>query len=214
LSINGQSLGCARSPAGPTLAEVFAAACPAPLAELGERLGSDTLEAALRLWGFDTPPSLELPTQAGDVQVKDPGLAAVGQEALTVTPLHLALMAATIGNGGVMPPAHLALKTETAKGRWQSADPPGQATRVISPALAGRLRALFRASADGQVLGYSNLALAGAELPSHAWFLGLAPSSDPHYAVVVLLEHVGPDGLELAAQIGHDALLAALDEAP
>jgi cell division protein FtsW (lipid II flippase)/cell division protein FtsI/penicillin-binding protein 2 len=214
LSINGQSLGCARSPDGPTLADALAAACPAPLAELGERLGSDTLEAALRLWRFDTPVPLEIPTQAGDVQVTDPGLAAVGQEALTVTPLHLARMAATIGNEGVMPPAHLALKTETANGKWDPASPPGQPLRIISPGRAEYLRALFRPSTDGQVLGYGSLALAGAERPSHAWFLGLAPSSDPRYAVVVLLEHASPDGLELAAQIGHDALLAALEQAP
>jgi hypothetical protein len=113
-----------------------------------------------------------------------------------------------------MPPAHLALKTETANAKWDPASHPGQPLRIISPDRAEHLRALFRPSADGQVLGYGSLALAGAERPSHAWFLGLAPSSDPRYAVVVLLEHASPDGLELAAQIGHDALLAALEQAP
>ena len=68
--------------------------------------------------------------------------------------------------------------------------------------------------ADGRVLGYSSLALAGADRPSHAWFLGLAPAQNPRYAVVVLQEHVGAEGLEQVEQMGRDALVAALDTAP
>ncbi len=211
--IDGQSVHCLRVPEGKTLADAFAAACPVPLADLGAALGAQTLESTLRQWGLDVPPPLEISTAAGQVNVTDPRLAAIGQEALTVTPLHLAMAAAAIGNEGVMPPAHLVLKTETADEEWQPASPQGQPVQVISSALAERLRTLFRTSPDGQVLGHSSLALAGEDRPSHAWFLGLAPAQAPRYAVVVLLEHGGADGLALAEQIGRDALVAALDNA-
>jgi cell division protein FtsW (lipid II flippase)/cell division protein FtsI/penicillin-binding protein 2 len=214
IMIDGRSLDCTYTPDGETLADAFAAVCPAPLAELGATLGAQVLETAFRQWGLDAPPALEIPTEAGDVQVTDPRLAAVGQEGLTVTPLQLALVTAAIGNEGVMPPAQLVLKTESTDGRWQVASPPGQPVQVISPDLAERLRTLLRPAANGQVLGHSSLALAGADRPSHAWYLGLAPAQAPRYAVVVLLEHGGEDGLVLAEQIGSNALLAALNQAP
>jgi len=212
--IGERALACAREPRGLTLADAAAAACPAPLADLGEELGAGRLETAFRLWGLDEPPPLEITTEAGEAAVTDPRLAAIGQETLTVTPLHMVRVAAALGNAGVMPPALLVLKTENANGQWQPADAQDQATRVMNPDLVGSLRALLRPSDDGEVLGHSSLALAGADLPFHVWFLGLAPSQNPRHAVAVLLEHAGKDGLTLAEQIGHDALLAALAQTP
>lgn len=212
--IGERALACAREPQGLTLADAAAAACPAPLADLGEDLGVRRLETAFHLWGLDVPPPLEITTEAGEATVTDPRLAAIGQETLTVTPLHMARVVATIGNAGLMPPARLVLKTEKANGQWQPAESHDQANRVMNPDLAGSLRALLRPSDDGEVLGHSSLALAGAELPFHVWFLGLAPSQAPQYAVAVLLEHGGRDGLKLAERIGHDALLAVLAQTP
>jgi peptidoglycan glycosyltransferase len=176
-------------------------------------LGAEFLETVFRSWAFDAPPLLEIPTEAGEVRVTDPRLAAIGQERLTVTPLHIAMVAATIGNGGVMPPAHLILRSENADGMWQLSNPEGQARAVIHTDLAGRLQALLRPLADGQVLGHSSFALAGADQPFHVWFFGLAPAQAPRYAVAVLLEHGGADGLEVVEQIGQGALLIALTRA-
>jgi hypothetical protein len=208
-----RALDCAREPQGLSLAQAVAAACPAPLADLGKDLGTQRLEVAFRLWGLNVPPSLEITTEAGEAQVTDPRLAAMGQETLTVTPLHMARVVAALGNDGVMPPSRLVLKSQRANGQWQPPGPQGPAVRVLSPDLAEPLRALLQ-PADGEVLGHSSLALAGADLPFHVWFLGLAPSQAPRYAVAVLLEHGGTDGLTLADQIGRDALLAALAQTP
>ena len=211
ITINGRSLGCAHELQGETLADAIAAACPAPLADLGETLGKLALEAAFRQWGLDAPLPLEIATAAGEAEVTVPRLAAIGQDALTVTPLHMAMVTAAIGNRGVMPPAQLVLRTESADEIWQPGLPQGQAVQVIGPDLAERLRSLFNLSMNEQVLGHSSLALAGEDRPSHTWFMGLAPAQSPRYAVVVLLEHGGEDGLALAEQIGQAALIAALD---
>jgi peptidoglycan glycosyltransferase len=146
-------------------------------------------------------------------QITDPRLAAIGQEELTVTPLHVALLAATVGAEGVMPPAYLVVKTERAAEQWQAASPPGPAVRVISAELANSLRAMLRPVGDGgQVVGHGSVALSGADLPPLAWFMGLAPAQAPRYAVVVLLEHDG--GLALAERIGSSALVTALARTP
>jgi peptidoglycan glycosyltransferase len=212
--VNGRALGCARTPDGLTWADAIAAACPAPLAELGEALGAETLDAAFHRWGLDAPPPLEIPTAGREGPVTDPRLAAVGQEALTVTPLHAALVAATLGNEGITPAASLVLKMQSPTGKWQPAKPLGQPGRVISAELAGRMRALLRPSADQRVVGHGSIALAGADRPPHAWYVGLAPAQAPRYAVAVLLEHGGDDGPTRAEEIGQDTLDAALKRLP
>jgi cell division protein FtsI/penicillin-binding protein 2 len=211
--IDRQSLGCAHMPRGSTLADAVSSGCPGPLADLGATLGAQRLEMAFRQWGLDSPPVLEIPTEAGEVNVADPRLAATGQEALTVTPLHLARVAAALGNSGAMPTAQLVLQTESTAGKWQPHHP-SPAVPIISPDLAERLLTFLRPSEDEQILGHSSLALAGADRPSHVWFIGLAPSQAPQYAVVVLLEHGGAESQDAAEQIGHDALIAALDLVP
>jgi peptidoglycan glycosyltransferase len=202
-------------PSGPTLADAVVAACPAALAQIGQRLGAQALERAFSRWGLNQPPPLEIPTEAGEVQVTDPRLAAVGQEDLTVTPLHVALAVAALGNEGTMPAAALVLKTENIAGPWQPAKPVGQATQVIDAGLAERLRSLLRPSAqDDQVVGHGSIALAGADRPPLAWYIGLAPAPAPRYAVAVLLEHSGDDGPKLAEQVGVGALVTAFSRPP
>lgn len=212
--VDGRALGCTRRPAGPTLAEAVAVACPAPLADLGQALGAEALQAAFHRWGLDASPLLEIPTEAGEARVTDLSLAAVGQDVLTVTPLHVALMAAALGNEGVMPAASLVLRTESDDGTWQPVTPLGQARQVISAELAGRLRAFLHPSGDGQVIGHGSLAMAGVDPAPHAWYIGLAPAQAPRYAVAVLLEHGGADGPAPAEQVGLKALSAALTRTP
>jgi peptidoglycan glycosyltransferase len=229
--VDGAALECLRSPRGWTLADAVAAACPGPVADLGEDLGAEKLDAAFERWQFYTAPPLEIPTAVGvdtaqpDDRVTDPGLAAVGQGQLTVTPLHMALMVATIGNDGVMPAPTLVLKLKDREQMWQATSPPGQDRRVITNGVAGELRTLLQQSvvsrseewtgqtaspAAEQIVGYSSIALAGAEISAHAWYVGLAPGQAPRYAVAVLLEHVGVSGADRAGQVGQELLAAAL----
>jgi peptidoglycan glycosyltransferase len=172
------------------------------------------LEAVFRRWRLDVPPSLEIPTEAGDTRVVDPQLAAVGQEALTVTPLQMALVVAAVGTEGVTPTPSLVLTTEGVDGTWRPAATSAQPARVIRADLAQRLRTLLRPSSGGQVIGHSSIALAGADRPPHVWYIGLAPVQAPRFAVAVLLEHGGGEGPNLAERVGRDALVAALGRTP
>lgn len=229
--VDGVALECLRPPRGWTLVDAVAAACPGPLTDLGKELGVKVLDAGFKRWQLYTAPPLEIPAAVGvdtaqpDDRITDPGLAAVGQGQLTVTPLHMALMVATIGNEGIMPAPTLVLKVKDRHQMWQAASPPGQDRRVVENDVATELRSLLQQSvvspsedeiepvenqAPEQIVGYSSIALAGAQVSVHAWYVGLAPGQAPRYAVVVLLENTGVAGTDRASQVGQEILTAAL----
>jgi len=216
LSVNGTQVGCSEVPPAAeeiTLASAYAAACPAPFADLGERLGVAGLEAAVGRWALTAPPSLGIPTEAADwdAEVISTTAAlraeAIGQGKLTVSPLHIALVAGTLANEGKMLTPRLVLGVEDAEGSWQDPSGDGEARAVLAP---GDARALLDAwhTYEGTVVGHWGVAVAGQERPPHAWFIGVAPTSgQTRYAIAVLIEHAASP--EMAANVGVGLLKAA-----
>jgi len=206
--LNGTDVGClGQPPAMADLAAACRAACPGPFAALGEQLGAEGLLAAVSRWGLTEPPPLEIPTEAGDWSPGDPALEAAGQGSLTVSPLTMALVAATLANDGEMPVPRLVRQVQDLQGAWQPGEGAGTPRQVISPALAQGLLSVWQPYGS-QVVGHLGTAVAGRGRPPHAWFLGVAPASAPRYAVVVLLEH--PEDPDRAAEVGQVLLEAAL----
>ena len=219
ISVDGVQVGCSVPPEGaPTLASAYASGCPAPIRALGERLGSDGLGEAIQRWRLTVPPPLVIPTEASDwsqATISSIEDEAVGQGALTVSPLQMALVAATVANEGVMPDPRLALRYQNSDHTWQPAASPGEGHRVLSREDARKLLSVWRrwdenpSSGPGTILGQGGLAVAGEGAP-HAWFLGVAPGVDePRYAVAVLIEHA--DASRSAATIARELLAAALE---
>ena len=219
IAVDGARMGCTVPPDGPaTLASAYAAACPGPVRTLGERLGGDGLTEAIERWRLNVPPSLIIPTESADwvpEEMSSPEDEAVGQGALTVTPLQMALVAATVGNEGVMVDPQLVVRVEDGRGGWRAANAPGEAHAILSPEDTQRLLSAWRrcdegaASArSGGVLGHWGIAVAGEGAP-HAWFLGMAPAEGkPIYAVAVLVEHAAEP--RRALEIGRGLLEAAV----
>ena len=212
--VNGTLLGCSGTLSEPhTLAEAYGAACPAPFADLGERLGAGGLEQAIERWSLTiTPPQLEIPTEAADWTAEmlssttSLRAEAIGQGQLTVSPLQMALVAATLANGGEMPSPRLALRIEDVDGNWQETLSAGEPRAVITPDYARALLAAWQRHGDG-VAAHWGVAVAGEGQPPHAWFLGVAPADAPRYTVAVLLEH--PAEPEKVINIGAALLQAA-----
>jgi peptidoglycan glycosyltransferase len=207
--VNGAQVGCADDPAEEaTLADAYAAACPAPIGALGRRLGEDGLVAAVERWRLTTPPSLTIPTESADwsqAVISSTRQEAMGQGSLVVTPLQMALAAATLANEGTMPAPRLTLRFQTIDGSWQETITAGEGHAVIPPAEARELLTAWRRW-DG-VPGHWGVAVAGEGEP-HAWFLAVTPSGgDQRYAVAVLLEHA--EVPERAVEIGRTLLEAA-----
>jgi peptidoglycan glycosyltransferase len=216
--VNGTQVGCSTPLSrATTLGAAYAAGCPAPFAGLGEQLGAGNLEAAVERWGLTTPPSLEIPTVAADW---DPAVIsteaalraeATGQGGLTVSPLHMALVAATLANEGEMPAPRMVLQVRQPGGGWQESASAGTARSVLAPDEARALLAIWQ-NCGKDAAGHWGVAVAGEEQPPHAWFIGAAPrSGQKHYAIGVLIEHA--ESAETAVEIGTALLEAAASRA-
>lgn len=212
VTIDGVAVGCVAEPSAVGgICAAYQAACPAPFAALGETLGEEGLAAAVAEWGLTTPPPLETLTESGTWSPQgDLALEAIGQGSLTVSPLQMGLLVAAVANQGEMPTSHLTLQVERAEGGWQ---PPVEAEPLrapISPETARDLILCWRPYGD-KALGHLGTAVAGEGRRPHAWFLGVAPSGAPQYAVVVLIEH--PSDPLRAAELGQILLETALSAA-
>jgi peptidoglycan glycosyltransferase len=190
--------------------------CNIWFAETGVRAGGDILAQYAERMGFGSSLPFDLPTRASQVTNGGGSFgggftdrvelanAAYGQGEILVTPLQMALVAATIANDGTLMQPHLVLEA-TGKGGTSVIDPSVMA-RVIPSAVADDIGAAMRLAVAGE-LGrrYTNgaavrgLAVAGksgtAELDPgaspHSWFIGFAPYDDPQVAIAVLVENSG-----------------------
>jgi peptidoglycan glycosyltransferase len=156
--------------------------------------------------------------------------AAFGQGRTSVTPMQMALLAAAIAGGGVMPHPYV---VQDVRAHSEDGTPSpdivdtfgsGGGTRVVSPqaaaatasamvdAVNGELGRLFAGQGDITLYGISNARSAGktgtaqlgGEQAPHSWFIGFAPAqidATPEIAVAVLVES-GGSGSGRAAPIG------------
>lgn len=141
---------------------------------------------------------------------------AIGQGQLSVTPMSLAVMMATVANGGTRVVPRLVTAVDDGNGQgWQPVPPPvspvapllmkpgtvsalhdGLWMAVNGAGTAGRARIAGRDVAGktgtAQVISNQGKARAGAtdrDLRDHGWFVFFAPRDNPEVAGVVFAEH-------------------------
>lgn len=195
---------------GPTtMTQVLERSANAGAVFVASRLGGQRLYDALRAFGFGAPTGLDISGEIGGTvrplaewYPVDVGTAAFGQ-GLTATPLQLACAYAAIANGGTLYRPHVVAGWRDADGDHRPAPPASR--RVISPATAATLREMLVSAVDNglasgaKLSGFSVAGKTGtAQIPSAdgryvddeyiSSFAGFAPSSDPSFVVVVVLE--------------------------
>jgi len=191
----------------------------ARLALLG---GADLLTHYIRAFGLGTRLLSEIPAASGTVPElnapQEVAACGIGQGRLLVTPLHMAVVTASVANGGVLVRPHLVRGIYDASGR-RLAGPRYQARRVISQGTARYIAGAMLAVVDegtGFRAGIEDLQVAGktgsAENPAgaaHAWFVGFAPAGDPELALAVMVENAGAGG-RIAAPIARNIIEAGM----
>jgi peptidoglycan glycosyltransferase len=199
-------------------------------AQVGVRLGKATMARYMRRFGFYQDPPMDYPGSqmlpSGEYDNGrllpplspriDVGRMAIGQDKLLVTPLQMAEVAQSVGNGGVRMQPRLVSKVVDPDGRMV-AHPLGQeATRVMSPGAAAQLGEMMRHVVNegtGTAAALQGVQLAGktgtAEVDPAAgindlWFIGFTN----HVAVAVVLERQHGTGGPIAGPIAKRVLQA------
>ena len=147
-----------------------------------------------------------------DYQV-DPGRLGFGQERLQVTPLQMAMVAAAIGNGGVVMQPYVVDRILKPGGGVLSTTKPKARGHAISPQTASELTTMMESVVTGgtgtaaqipgvRVAGKTGTAETGRKGINTAWFVCFAPADNPRYVVAVTLENqLHKTGGEVAAPI-------------
>ncbi|MDR5683028.1 MAG: penicillin-binding transpeptidase domain-containing protein [Armatimonadota bacterium] len=209
-----------------TLHDALVQSCNVAFIELGLRTRADTLREVSSAFGLGTAPALEMPSAAGHLpppqEVADDGVAqmAFGQGSLLVSPLQMAVVAATIALEGQRPQPYMVREVRTYGGRTVDRRSPPGVVRVLAPPVARAVRAAMVdvvRRGTGRGAGLPGVAVAGKTgtatvegRPSHAWFIAFAPADAPRVALAVVLEHGGLGGRD-AAPVARRVLQVALD---
>jgi peptidoglycan glycosyltransferase len=201
---------------GGSLEDGFVASCNTTFGQVGLDLG-EQLATGVQRFGVntDSPPSDLDPgiarsagPQPGSFKRNAPlfALAAIGQGPVAVTPLEMALVAESVATGGVMLQPHVAARIEDVDGNVVRRIGAKEWRRAMNPATAATMKQFMlqvvqrgtgtAAQIPGiQVAGKTGTAETNPGQNPHAWFIAFAPADHPKYAIAVLVEHGGFDGV-------------------
>ena len=189
-------------------------------AKIGLAIGGAKLAEYARRFGIGRTPALDLPAARGQLSnggsLARPTLVAdtsYGQGELLVSPLQMAMVAATVGNHGLqMQPRYVTEIRDSSGGilRTISGGAGGAGDQVIRADTAAKLTGYLIAAVEAPGAFAFGAKIAGvhvagktgtAETPSgapHGWFVGFAPAEDPQVAVAVIIENAGQGGVDAA----------------
>jgi penicillin-binding protein A len=199
-------------------------------AEVGEKIGKDTLAEYMDRFGFGADPPMDYPAdqmepsgsyRKGHVisersRFVDVGRTAIGQALLLATPLQMCSVAQAIGNGGVRMEPRLVRKVVDPDGRTVDTPSPQEAERVMSADTAAKLTAMMKQvvkEGTGTAAALQGIELAGktgtAEIDiangiNDLWFIGFTDKD----AVAVVLSHEHGTGGPVAGPIAKQVLEA------
>jgi penicillin-binding protein A len=181
---------------------------------VGMKLGAKTIVDYAKRFGFYKVPPLETPANerlpsgtydqkthrlTDDASKMDPGRLAFGQWTMEATPLQMAMVAATVANGGVVPRPYLVQKVTGPDGSTMQNTKPRNLGRAIKSQTAAELTQMMEAVVTGgtgtaaqipgiKVAGKTGTAETGVDHIYTAWFVCFAPADNPQVAVAVVLE--------------------------
>jgi peptidoglycan glycosyltransferase len=226
---NGMTIRCSNNKVhgNVDLKEAFVKSCNTSFSTIGESLSIDSFRSLSESFFFNqalparisnNPSSFLL--KVGESGVKETMQTAIGQGRTLITPLHNAMIAAAVANGGVIMKPYVIDRIESAGGRVLKGYLPEETAAVMTSKEADYLKNLMRGvvtDGTGSKLNNFRVKVAGktgtAEQEgkaSHAWFIGFAPANDPKIAISVIVENKG-SGSEYAIPIAEKVFSAYFD---
>lgn len=203
---------------------------------IGKEMGAKELVEYSKRFGFYSTPPLETPSNERapsglysegelfdpeqDTDV-DPGRFAFGQERLLVTPLQMALVAATIANDGVVMRPRVVDRIVAPDGSIVVNSKPEELGRAVKAETARAVAEMMKQAVEGgtgtaarlsglTVGGKTGTAETGIEGLNTTWFISYAGKERPQVAIAVVVEQQNSTGGQTAAPVARDVLQALL----
>lgn len=218
---------------GGQLPDLLRVSCNTGFGQMGMDLGAEALFGEATDFGFNQRPPIDLPSAAvsrfpepGEFDQDEAGLAksAIGQENVRATPLHMAMIAGAMVNGGTLMRPSVMREIRDSDGAVVRTHEPEMWKQAVSPELAGQLRDLMInvvTSGTGRAAQVPNAVVGGKTGTAqttgdnaHAWFIGFGEGNGKKVAVSVIVESQ-PEvseatGGRVAAPIAQAVIRAAL----
>jgi peptidoglycan glycosyltransferase len=206
-----------------TLTGAFALSSNVDFATIALKIGVERWFDYAAKWGLGQPVNFDVPVARDRLPPRDEVTPSVlaqlgfGQASLLVTPIRMALIAATIADGGRTPRPYLVRsiagsETSLATAREQLAAPLGteaaNEVRDLMVAVVQHGTGTAAALPGVTVAGKTGTAT-NPHGPAHSWFVAFAPAQAPRVVVAVIVENAGY-GAAVAAPIVRDVLRVAL----
>jgi peptidoglycan glycosyltransferase len=211
-----------------TMADAFRLSENIYFAKVGLQIGGPKLAEYAQRFGIGSAPKCDLAVAKGQLSntgtLDRPTIVAdtsYGQGELLTSPLQMALVAAAIGRGGVMPTPHYALEVRDSSGNTIRTIAPGASGQVVRPDTAAKITQYLVGAVEGPGAFAFGAKISGIHVagktgtaenpagPPHGWFIGFAPAENPVVAVAVIIENAGQGGVD-AAPLGGRVMQAAL----
>jgi peptidoglycan glycosyltransferase len=209
------------------LTTAFAKSSNVDFAQIALKMGTSSFYDYLHRWQIGDSLDFQLPAQPASVPPEDsivPGELAqmgFGQGALLMSPLQMALIDATIANGGNEPRPYL-VRQILRDGSPASVYTSGTLASPVSADVAANVTKMMIAVVQrgtGTTAQIPGVIVAGktgtATNPlgaAHSWFVAFAPADKPRVAVAIVVEN-GGYGADVAAPIAREVLRVALSQA-
>jgi penicillin-binding protein A len=206
--------------------------------EIGKSIGAGRILGTSKQFGFYKDPPLETPGNerspsglynhgklfypSNPATQVDPGRLAFGQERMLTTPLQMAMVAAAVGNKGVIMEPHVADRVTAPGGGIVKRTRPRKYRRAMRTKTAADLTRMMEAVVTGgtgtaaqipgvRVAGKTGTAeTGGAGTLNTTWFIAFAPAGAPRVAIAVVLQNQTGAGGTTAAPIAKAVMQAIL----
>ena len=210
------------------LKTAFMKSCNVTFGKLAYQLGVERLKNTAELFGFNEN------FKFGDFVVynssfpKSPSMsglvwAGIGQSEILVTPLHMAMIAATVANRGVMMKPMLVKRITNSLGAVVSAGQPTAYRQVLAESVAGQIAEyMYETVQSGtatraKIKNYTVCGKTGSaeisdnkEVETNAWFTGFLYDDAHPYAIAVVIEGGGA-GARMPSELAAKSLKKAME---